>query len=82
MMRRRLAIRVSGLAFASDDKRKTRDAMRTEFILGCLRNLPGWRVALAGGNVNNGANAGFATLNANNAASNRNTNIGSHVCLI
>lgn len=39
-----------------------------------------WRVALSGGNVNNGANAGFAALNANNTSSNRNTNIGARAC--
>lgn len=42
----------------------------------------GWRVAHAGGNVNNGRQAGFATLNANNSSANRNSNIGSHVCFI
>jgi hypothetical protein len=39
-----------------------------------------WRVAHSGGNVNNGANAGFAALNANNTSSNRNTNIGARAC--
>jgi len=42
----------------------------------------GWHVAHAGGNVNNGDQAGFATLNANNSSSNRNTNTGSHVCIL
>lgn len=45
-----------------------------------LVTKPGWRVAIAGGNVSNGANAGFATLNANNDSGNRNTNVGGHVC--
>lgn len=33
------------------------------------------------GNANNGANAGFAYANANNAPSNTNANIGSQLCL-
>lgn len=33
------------------------------------------------GNANNGANAGFAYGNANNAPSNTNANIGSQLCL-
>jgi len=40
-----------------------------------------WRVAHGGGNANNGDNAGFATLNANNDSSNRNANVGSQLCL-
>ena len=40
----------------------------------------GWRVAHSGGNVNNGDNAGFAALNANNDSSNRNTNTGGREC--
>ena len=36
---------------------------------------------LFGGNANNGANAGFAYANSNNAPSNTNANIGSHLCL-
>ncbi len=43
--------------------------------------MKGWRVVLSGGNLNNGANAGVAYFNANNASSNVNTNIGSHLCL-
>lgn len=39
----------------------------------------GWRVARAGGNVTNGAHAGFTCLNANNSSGTRNTNTGSHV---
>jgi len=39
----------------------------------------GWRVVKSGGNLNNGANAGVAYLNANNASSNANVNIGSHL---
>ncbi len=35
----------------------------------------------SGGSLNNGTNAGFAYLNGNNAASNRNANIGSHLSL-
>jgi hypothetical protein len=54
-----------------------REARR--FFLKGLKHT-GWRVVHAGGNVNNGDNAGFAALNANNSASNRNTNTGSHVC--
>lgn len=34
------------------------------------------RVALRGGNCNNGVNAGFRYVNVNNAASNSNWNIG------
>ena len=45
-----------------------------------LVTKPGWRVAHAGGNVTNGATAGFATLNANNDSGNRNTNVGAHGC--
>lgn len=33
-----------------------------------------------GGNANNGSNAGSAYANANNAPSNTNANIGSHLC--
>jgi hypothetical protein len=43
-------------------------------------SIPGWRVAHSGGNVNNGDNAGFAALNANNDSSNRNTNVGGREC--
>ena len=39
------------------------------------------RGALFGGNANNGANAGLAYVNSNNAPSNSNANIGSHLCL-
>lgn len=35
---------------------------------------------LFGGNANNGSNAGFAYANSNNAPSNANANIGSHLC--
>jgi hypothetical protein len=35
---------------------------------------------IVGGNANNGANAGFAYSNTNNAPSNANTNIGSQLC--
>lgn len=38
----------------------------------------GWRVALSGGNSNNGSQAGLTARNANNSSSNRNSNIGSH----
>ena len=41
----------------------------------------GWRGSHVGGNLNNGSNAGLAYSNFNNAASNRNANIGSHLCL-
>ena len=34
------------------------------------------RVAIRGGNCNNGGNAGFRYVNVNNAASNSNWNIG------
>ena len=37
-------------------------------------------VRLAGGNVNNGANAGAAYSNTNNAASNSNANISAPQC--
>lgn len=36
---------------------------------------------LFSGNANNGANAGFAYANVNNAPSNTNANIGSQLCL-
>jgi len=42
------------------------------------RGHAGWRVALSGGNSNNGSQAGLAARNANNSSSNRNSNIGSH----
>lgn len=35
---------------------------------------------LAGGNANNGTNAGLAYLNTNNAVTNSNTNVGSRNC--
>lgn len=35
---------------------------------------------LVGGNATNGANAGLACANSNNAPSNTNANIGSHLC--
>lgn len=54
---------------------------------GDIRNYPQkaskairWRVAHVGGNLNNGDQAGFAALNANNSSANRNTNTGAHVC--
>lgn len=34
------------------------------------------------GNTNNGSNASVFTVNANNAASNRNRNIGSHLAVV
>lgn len=37
---------------------------------------------LFGGNANNGANAGLVYANSNNAPSNANANIGSHLCLV
>jgi hypothetical protein len=43
---------------------------------GSVRPAAGWHAPQSGGNLNNGANAGAATLNANNTASNRNANIG------
>ena len=43
----------------------------------CVR----WYGSLVGGSLNNGSNAGLAYSNFNNAASNRNANIGSHLCL-
>lgn len=39
------------------------------------------RGVLFSGNANNGANAGLAYANSNNAPSNTNANIGSHLCL-
>ena len=39
------------------------------------------RAVLFGGNANNGANAGFAYSNSNNAPSNTNANIGSRLNL-
>lgn len=42
------------------------------------RGHAGWRVALSGGNSNNGSQAGLTARNANNSSSNRNSNIGSH----
>lgn len=42
----------------------------------------GWRALIVGGNANNGSNAGAFTFNGNNAAGNRNRNIGTrHCCL-
>lgn len=40
----------------------------------------GLRACFVGGNANNGANAGLAYVNSNNAVSNSNTNIGSRIC--
>jgi len=40
----------------------------------------GWRVARAGGHVNHGDRAGFATLAANYSSSTRDTDTGSRVC--
>ncbi len=40
-----------------------------------------WRVALAGGNFNNGTNAGLLNSNFNNSSGNVNTNIGAHLYL-
>lgn len=40
----------------------------------------GVRVVRSGGSLNNGDQAGFATLNANNTSSNRNSNSGGRVC--
>lgn len=54
-------------------KRKTDEKMK---ITGCIR-VQG---LLFGGNANNGANAGSAYANSNNAPSNTNANIGSHLC--
>lgn len=39
----------------------------------------GWFAALLGGNANNGANAGFGYLNANNRPANTNANIGARL---
>ena len=39
----------------------------------------GWQVVKLGGNTNNGANAGVTYLNADNASSNLNRNISSHL---
>lgn len=41
---------------------------------GCM-----WLGLLVGGTSNNGANAGFSCSNTNNAPSNTNANIGSHL---
>ncbi len=40
-----------------------------------------WRVVLAGGNLNNGSNAGLLNSNFNNSSSNVNTNIGGQLYL-
>jgi len=55
-------------------------------MLGARKNkvwdkIVSWRVLLSGSNLNNGANDGLATFNANNDSSNANVNIGSHLCL-
>ncbi len=39
----------------------------------------GWFAALLCGNANNGANAGFGYLNANNRPANSNANIGARL---
>lgn len=52
------------------------------FFAKVFEQQSGWRVVHSGGNSNNGDQAGFATLNANNSSSNRNANIASHVCLL
>ena len=39
----------------------------------------GWFAAFLGGNANNGANAGFGYLNANNRPANSNANIGARL---
>jgi hypothetical protein len=41
----------------------------------------GWRVAIFGGNANNGANDGGWNWNLNNDSSNLNQNIGGHLTL-
>lgn len=49
-------------------------------IFKALKSLPCVRVVRSGGSLNNGDQAGFATLNANNTSSNRNSNSGGRVC--
>ncbi len=41
----------------------------------------GWRVAYAGGNLNNGSNAGLAYFNLNNGSSNDNSNLGAQLSI-
>lgn len=44
-----------------------------------VTSTKGWFCALLGGNANNGANAGFGYLNANNRPANSNANIGARL---
>ena len=44
-----------------------------------VSSIKGWFAALLGGNANNGANAGFGYLNANNRPANTNANIGARL---
>lgn len=84
---------VEGLTLGSGYIKKTADGLIPSVSAGAASNTyycdyhyspaagVGWRGAFAGGNLNNGANAGLAYSNFNNAASNRNANLGSHLCL-
>jgi len=44
-----------------------------------VSSIKGWFCSLLGGNANNGANAGFGYLNANNRPANANANIGARL---
>lgn len=46
---------------------------------GLITSIFGWRVSNSGGNLNNGANAGVAYLNANNDSDNSNSNISAQL---
>ena len=52
-------------------------AVRANVLTGCPPRSSGLRVRLAGGNANNGTNAGASYANANNTASNTNSNYSS-----
>jgi len=59
-------------------KIKNEDKMKIKVI---ILMLLVWRVVLAGGNFNNGSNAGLLNSNFNNSSSNANSNIGGHLYL-
>jgi len=69
----------SGKVLMCSEKKSTLAATATTIVLGCssLTSRSGFRVVLRRGNASNGANAGLAYLNSNNAFSNSNANYSS-----
>ena len=60
-----------------DCQKSVKFAASNRSLIGCDPGAVGLRVRAAGGNANNGANAGAFATNANNAASNANANYSS-----